>query len=113
LASFESPAPGVLDAYDKLQDLRILLETNCHLPDEASAQFFVLATDMDTVTKTVIMQEIQEAFRLSAEKVQKYLAGGQRGIKFVKACRILKPHNTILFSRNKEDYHAIPAMSNI
>jgi len=113
LASFESRVPCVLDAYEKLEDLRILLETNCQLPDEACAQFFASATDMDTVTKTVIMQEFQAAFRLSAEKVEKYIDGGQPGIKFVKACRILKPQNTVLLSRNKEDYHAIPGMSDI
>jgi len=116
LASFESRVPCVVDAYEKLEDLRILLETNCQLLDEACAQFFVSATDMDTVTKTVIMQEFQEAFRLSAEKVQKYIDefdGGQPGIKFVKACRIFKPQNTVLLSRNKEDYHAIPGMSDI
>jgi len=113
LASFESRVPCVLDAYEKLEDLRILLETNCQLPDEACAQFFVSATDMDTDTKTVIMQEFQEAFRLSAEKVQKYIDGGQPGIQFVKACRILKPQNTVLLSRNKEDYNAIPGMSDI
>jgi len=93
--------------------LRILLETNCQPPDEACAQFFVSASAMDMVTKTAIMQEFQEAFSLSAEKVQKYIDGGQPCTKFVKACRILKLHNTVLLSRNKKDYYAIPGMSDI
>ena len=99
-----------LDAYEKLEDLRILLQTNCQLPDEACAQFFVSASDMDTVTKAAIMQEFQEAFRLSAEKVQKYIDGGYKvweGVSHIKTTEYC------FVVRNKKDYHAISGMSDI
>lgn len=113
LASFESRIPSVLQVFDKLEDLRILLETNCQCPRESFEEFFALAVGIDNDSRVSITSEFLEAFQLAADKVQKYIEGSQPGIHFVKACRILKPQNTVLLSKKKQDYSAIPGMTDI
>lgn len=113
LSCFESRIPYVVDAFEKLEDLRILLETNSQLAAESCEEFFNVAPSITVETKAAIMHQFEEAFSLAAQKLDKYITEGQPGIHFVKACRIFKPQNTVLLSRRKQDYSAIPGIEQI
>jgi len=101
LSCFESDIPYLVDAYEKLEDLRIVLETNC------------VAANITFETRAAILHQFEEAFSLAVQKPDKYMTEGQPGINYVKACRIFKPQNTVLLSRHKEDYSAILGFAQI
>lgn len=113
LSFFESRIPYIVEAFEKLEDLRILLETNSQFAAESCQEFFDVAPNITNETKAAIMSEFQAAFTLATGKVDKYIAEGQPGIHFVKACRIFKPQNTVLLSRCKQEYSSIPGLSSI
>ena len=102
-----------MDAYEKLEDLRIVLETNCQLAAGSCKEFFSVAAKITVETRAAILHQFEEAFSLVAQKLDKYMTEGQPGINFVKACRIFKLQNTDLLSRHKEDYSAIPGFAQI
>jgi hypothetical protein len=67
---FESRIPCAIDAYEKLKDLQIYLETNCQLSTESCEKFFQCTPDMSNDVKFRITDQFQEAFQLATDKVQ-------------------------------------------
>ena len=111
---FQSRVPVAVLAFEKLEELQMYFATH-EQSNNAFEQHLTTAEDVPYEQKQVVIATVKHAVGNCQEKLSKYmdLGGGQPGIEYMRACRLLNPRNCAILSKEPARYYAIPMLRDV